>query len=219
VPRREKAQAFEVDAALRLISGGTAGAATTKVLVQLDATHYQYGELEIILHESTYARCESRVVPYRSPKYPATELVLRDAAGLANSENKELSYPLNTDLNLIVEVRPVSVTRNATVAKLSAGGLVGLRVASGGKIIADWFNPTTQPQDCPLPQDFPSGTPISNRVVSSSGQPDTPQAGLPSQLTLAPHQQAVFVSSPDPVDHQPGWTSFQEMVQGGSDRR
>ena len=56
MPAKDGAEALEIHTVLRLISGGTAGAAVCKKLVKTGDNRYRYGELDILIHQTNFRR-------------------------------------------------------------------------------------------------------------------------------------------------------------------
>ena len=214
VPSKEGAEAFEVNTVLRLISGGTAGAAVCKKLEKLADNRYRYGELDIVIHSSNFAAVTADVVEYRRKNFPASELTFRAMPAPRDPPEK---FPLSANFHCVVEVRPVWAKGEAAVTATPAAPVPGLQATVNGKNWQIFFNPGTTPQACP-PFAKPSvaGTSI---VRVSDVKNGLPQPIAAPGLQLAPGQEAVFVTSPDPIDHLPGWDSFEQMVGATPTRR
>ena len=112
VPTKDGAEAFEINTVLRLISGGTAGAAVCKKLVKTGENRYRYGELDIIVHQSNFAALTEDLIPYRRKNYPASELTFRARPGTPDAPE---TYPLSTNFQCVVEVRPIWAKGEAKV--------------------------------------------------------------------------------------------------------
>ncbi len=213
VPVGDGAPAYEVDGVLRFISGGSAGAATPKTLVDLGQGRYRYGELDLVVHASTYGAVEAREVAYRQPKFPAHELTFRAQAGEAPAE--AVTFPASTDLTMVVEVRPSWATGEATVAVTTEGPVLALDAVVGAKTFHLRFNASEAPASTSLT----AAGAASLRLTDAAGT-SVPVREIPGKLDLAPGQQGLVIVSPDAQDHLPGWTSFEEMVSpGGSPTR
>ncbi len=210
-PTKDGASAYELAGVLRLISGGATGALVPKKLEKISANSYRYGQLEITIHSSNYSGCEERVVDYRREQYPATELTLT-ATGAVGKKPESKSYPADTCLNFVVEVRPSWAGGPATVSSASPGnGMLTLCVTAGTRTIQVLYNPGQDAKTCSAPVDLPEGVLTSIRF-SDGESASAPQPVLPAKVELKPGEEAVYVASDDPQDHEPGWTSFEQMV-------
>lgn len=211
VPAREGARAYEVATVFRFISGGSAGAARAKRLRETAPNQHRYGELDVWVHEHTFAESVPLILDYRRSEFPAAELSYRRVAPVAG--DGAAVWPASTEQSLVVEVGPNTLARPpATVLRLPIAPLLGLDVSVGGKRYRLCFNPTSEPKPVPPPADWPAGVATSLRVFGP-GDADAPRTvERPRALVLAPGQQAAWVASPDPVDHLPGWPSFERMV-------
>jgi len=214
VPTAGDAAAYAVNGVLRLISGGTAGAETTKVLEEIVAgTHYRYGQLDVFVHDSTYASLTGLEVEYRVPAYPATELTFSSRASEPLPAGGKGIFPSGTEFRFVVEVRPTWTTINLTsLGVLGDQDLIGLDVVGNGQSFQVWLNAGDTVRNVSLQRgNLPAGR---DSIVLSAGvlgrAPFT--ADVPASVKLVPGQHAVLVVSPDPADHQAGWESFAELV-------
>ena len=207
VPGEPDLKAYEVDAVLRFISGGSAGAAVPKKLETIAPHHYRYGELDLIVHDSNFAAVELREIPYRQPKYPATEVTFRARSGPVPAEPH--TFPGDTVLTVTLEVRPTWATGEATVSTSVVGHIIGLDATLAGKHYQQRFNAGLDDAEVTW---LTAPAPASLRVVSANGS-STLTRQIPAHTTLAGGQEAVVISSPDEQDHLPGWASFQDMVE------
>ncbi|MEM6886382.1 MAG: hypothetical protein AAF571_15280, partial [Verrucomicrobiota bacterium] len=108
VPKMDNAEAYAIHGVLRLISGGATGAATTKVLEELEPQkRYRYGQLEVVVHHTTYNSLNGFEVAYRREDYPATELTFSDRDSEPAPAGELNTYSADTDYQFLVEVRPV----------------------------------------------------------------------------------------------------------------
>ena len=205
-PRKDGAQASEVSAVLRLISAGTAGAAVCKTLEKIADRHYRYGELDIFLHHSNYAQVTMDVIPYRLPKFPASELTLR---AYRKDHPTFVKHARDREFLTAVEVRPIWAKGDATVAVASAGDLLSLRASVHDRDWQVFYNTSTKPVEVRPSYIRDLGKVRLRLSHIGKGSPQKPTA---PQFLLPPDQQAVVITSADPVDHQPGWSSFAEMV-------
>ena len=192
---------------LRLISGGTAGATVCKKLLKTGENRYRYGELDILVHHSNFAALTEDVIPYRRKNYPASELTFR-----ACQENVAApqTYPVSTEFLCAVEIRPIWAKGDAKVVASSEDRLLKLHALVSGKRWHVIFNPGGKAISVTLPVNTGPSMKTSLRISDL-------QQGLPSEqihraFDLAPAQEAVLVESSDPVDHLPGWESFEAMV-------
>lgn len=209
--KEDGSAAYELTGVLRLISGGTTGAIVPKKLEQVSANAYRYGELEITIHSSNYAACEERVVGYRRERYPATELTLV-AAFPDGQGTGPVRYPAGTCLSFVVEVRPYWAGGPALVsAKPLENGIMTLSATSGSRTILVLYNPGSQARICPAPENLPEGVRTSVRFSNGESARE-PQQDLPATVQLKPGEEAVYVASDDPLGHEPGWASFEQMV-------
>ncbi len=210
-PTKDGASAYELAGVLRLISGGATGALVPRSLEKISANSYRYGQLEITIHSSNYAGCEARSVDYRREQYPATELTLT-ATGTVGAKHESKSYPADTCLTFVVEVRPSWAGGQATVSTASPeNGILTLCVTSGTRTIRVLYNPGKDAKTCSVPVDLPNGLRTSVRF-SNGESASAPQPELPAKVELQPGEEAVYLASDDPQDHEPGWTSFEQMV-------
>jgi len=207
VPAKEGAGAFEINTVLRLISGGTAGAAVCKKLVKTGGNHYRYGELDIIIHQSNFAAITADVIPYRRKNYPASELTLRARPGTPGAPE---TYPITANFQCVVEVRPVWAKGEAKVAASCEDRLLKLHVLLNGKRWHVIFN--TGNKDANVQLRANTGTPLLTSLRVSNRNQGLPAKDFQPSIELAPAQQAVLVESADPIDHLPGWESFEAMV-------
>lgn len=207
VPTRPNAEAYEIQTVLRLISGGSAGAAVCKKLQRLGERHYRYGELEIRLHQTNFPSTDSQIVPYRRTQFPASELRLHHGT---STPGKPLRVAAGEHYDCVVEVRPCWAKGDATVHAAIDGSVLQLQAMVGRKRWQIWFNDSLQPVTVILPRPTPNQAAACLRVTNlKSGLPQSVQQ---AKIQLEPNQHAVWLQSPDAVDFQPGWESFQAMV-------
>lgn len=208
VPKKEGAEAFGIEGVLRFVSGGTAGAAVPKQLKKISDQQYQYGELDIIIHQTNYPKVTADTVPYRVPKYPAYEITFRSETGDLPSAAKK--FQADANYTFVVEIRPNWTKTPAVVKSDFTGSVIGLQATVNGKNWQIFFNPTASPQTSP-PFTKPA-IPGMTSVRVSGVNKGLPTKTIPPSLTLEPAQEAVFVTSNQAIDHEPGWESFQQMV-------
>ena len=201
MPGKEDAQALEVTTVLRLISGGSTGAKETKKLVVVGPDHWRYGELDIIQHATTATERREGEIPYRTPKLPATEITY--AAGPVADQAR--TWPADTDLTVLVEIRPVWATGEATLSVTRGSDLLALDATVGAATWHGRFNAGTAPVEAA----FPTAPGTSLRRFGGDLAPQVPS---PATLSLAPGEGAVAVTSPEAQDHAPGWASFQDLL-------
>lgn len=208
VPKKDGAEAFAIEGVLRFVSGGTAGAAVPKELKKISDRQYQYGELDIIIHATSYPELTAETIPYRVPKYPAYELTFRSAAGGIPATPQK--FKADANYSFVVEIRPNWTTSPAVVKADFTGPVLGLQASANGKNWQVFFNPSSSPKSCP-PFIKPSvaGTTSLRLTGVNNG---LPTRNIPSGLSLNSGQEAVFVTSNDPKDHETGWDSFEQMV-------
>lgn len=207
VPTKEGARAFEIHTVLRLISGGTAGAAVCKKLVKTSENRYRYGELDIIVHQSNFAALTPDVIPYRKKNFPASELTFRARPG---SQDTPDSYPLSSHFFCVVEVRPIWTAGEAKIVTSCDGSLLKLHALLANKRWHLMFNAGSQPVTLTLPTRSGKQTPACLRV--SNLDQGLPATRFSPSIQLDPAQQAVLIESPDLIDLEPGWESFEAMV-------
>jgi len=207
VPTKDGAGALEINTVLRLISGGTAGAAVCKKLIKTGENCYRYGELDIIVHHSNFAALTAEVIPYRRKHYPASELTFR-----ARQENLSApqTYPAATEFLCAVEVRPIWAKGEAKVVASCEDRLLKLHALLDGKRWHVIFNSGDTAVTVKLPVN--TGPPVKTSLRISDLQQGQPSEQIRRSFDLAPAQQAVLIESADPVDHLPGWESFEAMV-------
>lgn len=208
LPRKEGSPVIEINGVLRLLSGGTAGAATLKKLDQMSPNLYRYGKLDIIVHDSNYASVETKEVPYLDPKFPATEIRL-------SSTNSPASAPLH----YVIEVRPngfIDPISEAKVSTFTDGKLDGLRVdVEAGKTYFVWYNAQTEKLPFHLP-DLPKRKwPLVLRFSSDDNidHPITGDMPKESDLVLKPSQIAVLVNGDDGIESMAEPGTFEVMMK------
>jgi hypothetical protein len=212
VPSVDGAEAYAVNGVVRLISGGSTGAETTKVLTTVGPGHYRYGQLDILVHDSTYTSLNGFEVAYRSAEYPATELTFSDRASEPAAAGALNTYPANTDFRFVIEVRPTWTTNDLTsVSVLGDQQVIGLEVVGTDRSFQVWLNTTDSNRQVTIERNnLPAGDDsltLSDGVLGTA--PFDPV--IPGQVTLSPGQHAALVVSSDPADHEPGWESFERM--------
>jgi hypothetical protein len=214
VPTADEAAAYAVNGVLRLVSGGTAGAATTKVLQEVTPNqHYRYGQLDIIVHYTTYSSISGFELEYRRDLYPATELTFSDRESEPLPVGDQSIYPADTDFRFVVEVRPTWTTTDlASLTMLGDRDLLGLELISDTTSLQVWLNAANSDQVASLQrQSLPEGN--ASFTLSDGVLGRAPfHSNVPSSVTLAPGQHAVLVVSSDRNDHRVGWESFAHMV-------
>ncbi|NDV61719.1 hypothetical protein G0Q06_04585 [Puniceicoccales bacterium CK1056] len=215
VPTAGEAAAYAINGVLRLISGGTAGAETTKVLEEIiPGTHYRYGQLDVFVHDSTYTSLTGLEVEYRVPTYPATELTFSNRASEPLPAGTQTTFPSATEFRFIVEVRPAWTTTDLTAVNvLGDQDLIGLDLVSSELSLQVWLNAADTGRSVMLQRgNLPAGT---DSIVLSNGVlgrvPFDPS--VPVSVNLVPGQHAVLVVSSDPEDHQVGWESFTQLIE------
>ncbi len=213
VPSVDGAEAYAVNGVVRLISGGSTGAETTKVLTTVGPGHYRYGQLDILVHDSTYTSLNGFEVEYRKAEYPATELTFSDRASEPAAVGALNSYPTNTDFRFVIEVRPSWTTTDLTsVSVLGDQQVVGLEVVGTDRSFQVWLNTTDSNRQVTIERNnLPA---VDDSLTLSDGVLGTAPFDhvIPGQVTLLPGQHCVLVVSSDPADHEPGWESFESMV-------
>ncbi|MEM6630142.1 MAG: hypothetical protein AAF694_10745 [Bacteroidota bacterium] len=214
VPEEENAKGYAVHGVLRFISGGTTGAKTLKELEMISPTHYRYGQLDIIIHDQTYTSLTGIVKPYRTSRFPATELTFSDRATEPADAGTEKTYPMNTDYRFVVEVRPTWADGNelTSVNVLGDQELIGLEAIGNTRSFQVWLNASEEDRQVSLQRNrLPIG--IASYVHSEGllGRVDY-QSTVPAQATLTGGQHAVVIVSDQAEDHSFGWTSFSGMV-------
>jgi hypothetical protein len=208
VPTKDAAGALEIHTVLRLISGGTAGAAVCKKLEKTGENRYRYGELDIIIHHSNFAAVTADIIPYRRKNYPASELTFR---ARRKNDAAPQTYPATTEFLCAVEVRPSWAKGEAKVVASSEDRLLKLHALLDGKRWRVIFNPGDKAVTVKLP--VKTGPPIKTSLRISDLQQGLPSEQIQRAFDLAPAQEAVLIESADPVDHLPGWESFEAMVK------
>jgi hypothetical protein len=129
----------------------------------------------------------------------------------SDGANTSRTYSGDTHYSFITEIRPNWAKGEATVKRPTApNGVIALQVDVGPKRFAFWFNPTEAAATLDLKSDALAGTNSSVRDTSMpNAKPVTP---LPPSYSLPAGQGAFLVSSPDAVDHEPGWENFRAML-------
>jgi hypothetical protein len=213
VPSKEGAEAYAVNGVLRLISGGTAGAAETKKLKRISDNHYRYGQLEILVHDTTYKSLTPIVKKYRLEKYPATELTFSNRQKEPGPVGKLNKFPADTDFRFVVEVRPTWTKDPLKVKMLGDQDLLGIQLLSGKKGWQVWLNASDKDRKCTIERkQLPRGK--ASVTLSDGLLGRAPfDSEFKAQVTLKPGQHALLVVSPDPKGHKPGWKSFADMIK------
>lgn len=215
VPSKNNAEAYAINGVLRLISGGAAGAAVTKEMKKISNTHYQYGQLDIIVHHSTYGDLTFYEKEYRRVKYPATELVFNNGITEKTGIGSKKSFSKNTNYQFVVEVRPRWSEPLESVAVLGGNVLIGLEVVTQERAIQAWLNASTADKELTLRRGrLPSGkdsyavsSGVLKNVIFKNSLPSSP-------INLNSGQHAVLVVSEHDWDHGNGWESFERFVLG-----
>lgn len=212
-PGEDGAEAYAVNGVLRLISGGTAGAKTTKELEQIKDGHYRYGELDILVHDTTYSSLTPVTKTYRRDHYPATELTFSNRPQEPGPPGERTRFEADQDFRFLIEVRPTWTTDSMKVQMLGDQQLLGIQATHDQWGLQVWLNASAQERACnPDRKQLPRGKASFTLSDGVLGRPPFSRK-IPSQVNLEPGQHAVLVVSPDPHDHQPGWNSFQDMVR------
>lgn len=216
-PTVDGTQAYNVQSVFRLISGGTAGAATLKDLEVVGPNHYRYGALDLLVHANTFSSVHDLEIPYRLRGLPATELTFSDRTTDPEVHETLTAYALGTEFYSLVEIRP-SWRDDAGAASLSLLGdsdVRGLEVITADRAFQVWLNTTEDPKVCtPEPGRLPAGT---RSFALSDGLLGAPNvvATVPDQLTLSGREHALVVVSANPADHQPSLASFDSAHSAG----
>ena len=212
VPDKETAKAHAIHGVLRFVSGGTTGAQETKTMVKVAPQHYRYGQLDIRIHETTFASTTPVLKEYRVAKYPATELILSNRKKEPAPGADAKTFTPDTDLRFLVEVSPIWTKTRVTPSILCNGKALGMQVFGKSRSVQIWLNTSSEKHACKLQRNtLPAGKAslaISKGVL---GRPAF-RSEIPADVTLEPGQHAVLVVSADPYDHKPGWRSFADMV-------
>ncbi|MBC8039512.1 MAG: hypothetical protein H7Y06_03135 [Opitutaceae bacterium] len=183
-PESAQTSAASLETLVRLGVGGTV-IGPPQTLVATGPGRYRYGDLQVIIHETGFAKTITEQTPFRVPKAPFSDIVLRDSDLTTGSRR------------CVIEIRPTSVTANAQVqVAATTTGLVGFRTKLSGKVFTLWTNPSTAPLAVPpaTPSDRLSMHPSSAKSV------------------IAPGEQVLQVESPAPTDHLPAWADFSALA-------
>jgi hypothetical protein len=140
------------------------------------------------------------------PKFPASELTLR---AYRKDHPTFAKHSRDREFLTAVEVRPIWAKGDATVAIASAGDLLSLRASVHNRDWQVFYNASTKAIEVRPSYMRDLGKVRLRLSHAGKGSPQKPTA---PQFLLPPDQQAVVITSADPVDHQPGWSSFVEMV-------
>jgi len=212
VPGKKAAHAHAIHGALRFVSGGTTGAKVTKELKEVGPRHYQYGQLDIRIHETTFASITPIVKTYRRPEYPAAELILSNRKAEPAPAGKDTIFTPNNDLRFLVEVSPIWTRTRVSSEILSSGEALGIQVVGKKRSIQVWLNTSAEKHSCKLQRKrLPAGKASFGISKGVLGRP-TFKSQVPADVTLESGQHAVLVVSSDPYDHKPGWKSFEDMI-------
>jgi hypothetical protein len=210
---KDGASAYAVNGVLRLVSGGTAGAETTKELRRIAEDHYRYGQLDILIHDTTYKSITPLILEYRKKEYPATELIFSNRSKEPARAGRATRFSRDTEFRFVIEVRPNWTQSKVNVKVLGDTQLSGLQVVGGRKSMQVWLNASEGGRSCLMQRDLlPQGR--ASMVLSSGvlGRSSFASARS-SPVALKPGQHAVLVVGADSSDHKPGPRSFAEMVQ------
>ena len=134
--------AYAVDGVIRLGFGGTAYS-STKTLTATGSNSWSYGNLNVKLHQSSYATTNPVVYAFRVANAPITEITLRDSLTSSNNATP-VTYPVGTRYAFISEVRPNTATGEVTAQEIALpAGLVGMevRLLTSGKRYRVVHNP------------------------------------------------------------------------------
>ncbi len=190
------ASAFGVAGIIRLGTGGTVNG-SPKTIQSLTGNKFQYGDIVVIVHQTNFPQLSPRIVPFRLPQFPVTEITLSDCSLDAPADKQ--SY--EKGFFFVVEIRPSWTTTDAQIAA-SREPPAGMEVTIGPKHFLIQANFS----ECAMP--LIAGP--ADRIYRTDGATDA--ANL-----LPPMAQAVFVTSPEEADRADGWKSFQEMVGASGD--
>lgn len=183
-PESASTPSTAVEGLVRLGIGGTVMGPLQK-LTSTEPGQYVFGDFKVIIHASDFAEITTEETPFRVPKAPFSDIVLRNAA------------PSNSPQRFVVEIRPAYVTDDAKVnVSKEPNGLIALRTEVAGKTFTLWANPT----DVPIPA--PLGSPSPTLSIHTSSE----------ATAVAPGQHIVQIESPVPADHMKGWTDYEAMV-------
>ena len=213
VPGGRGAEAYAINGVLRLISGGTAGASTLKRLERISDRHFRYGQLDILVHSTSYKSLTVVTKEYRLKNYPATEVTFSNRDEDPAPVGELTRFPADTDFRFVVEIRPSWTNAPVDVQMLGDQYLLGLQVLGDRRALQVWLNASCHDRTFIMkPKQLPPGrtsVSLSDGVLGRSPF----ESGFPPQTTLRPGQHAVLVVSPDPLDHKPGWQSLADMIQ------
>lgn len=214
VPTAGAAAAYAVNGVLRFISGGTTGAKTLKGLEEITPdAHYRYGQLDILVHDTTYASLSGLEVAYRVPAFPATELTFSNRASEPLPASGQMNFPSGTEFRFVVEIRPTWTTTDLeNMNVLGDQEVIGLEFTGGERSFQVWLNASGLTRNVSLQRgNLPAG--MDSFVLSNGVLGRVPfQSNIPGSVDLEHGQHALLVVSSDPEDHQVGWRSFAEMV-------
>jgi hypothetical protein len=203
--------AYEVNGVIRVGIGGTATGKPQK-MIPLGSDSYRYGDLIITLHQHNYAAVEPVVVPFRIPNAPVTEITLLDDMSFKSGAKQTSAYALGKQYFYLVEIRPSWVKDVAVVKRTeAANGIVSMIVTLSDKSFTVWANISDKSRECGFDNSVKMNGATTSLHISGT-PPVVPVKPAPKVFTLLPGQLAVFISSNNPQDHEPGWGKFTDML-------
>lgn len=189
--RRENARGtFGAEIAFRFGSGGTVGG-PTRSLESLAENEWKYGGAILRVLESGECRVETAVVPFRVPRYPISEVLVR-------------TDPVNGG-RALVEIRQAESEPATKIEHLESDGLQGFSIKLGNRLFLVAANFSTSEARLGIP-----GGDEKTSIWISGAQ--APVRAL-SECAVPPGGVAMVVQSPQESDHLAGWKSYQEMIE------
>ncbi|MDX6765215.1 MAG: hypothetical protein SFU85_00330 [Candidatus Methylacidiphilales bacterium] len=192
-PIKADAPPADLQAVIRLGTGGTVNG-PKQTIKSLGPNEWSYGDFVVRVLEQNFAKVEPKLVPFRLPAFPTTEVTCEVASA---------KYAW-----CLVEVKPAWAQERAEVRHLlQPQEAAGFSVSLAGKRYWVAGNPgasevTVQP---------PRTAGKAALFLSSQSAPAVPGPnGEP--LKLAAHATAVLVENPSPDEQLPGWENFQQIL-------
>jgi hypothetical protein len=180
----------DLQAVVRLGTGGTING-PKQTLKSLDPSTWAYGDFVVRVIDHNFKTVEPRLVPFRLPDYPVTEITFD--AGQA------------TSAWCLVEIKTSWARGQAEVKDLSSGAVAAFRVDLEGKSYAVAGNISGDKVDFD-PAAF------SEKAVCHRSGAAAPEPALGGGTAIPAHGTVVWIENPSAEDRLPGWESFQQLL-------
>jgi hypothetical protein len=180
----------DLQALLRLGTGGTING-PKQTVKPIDPSTWAYGDLTVRVIDHNFKSVEPRVVPFRLPDYPVTEITFE--AGQSMSAW------------CLVEIKASWAQGHAQVKNLTSGALAGFQVDLEGK--SYWVVGNTSGEKV----DFtPAG--LSDKAVCHRSGAPAPEPASGGGTAIAGHGTVVWIGNPGEDERQSGWENFQQLL-------